>query len=176
MALEIERKYKVNVEKFYEYLSTTKCKPSSQDISQFYILDWRGYTLRFREARKHPESTTEDTVYSITYKGPSRAGGLVRTEIEIYPAAVLGRVLKSICEACKFKSIVKTRTVVMDTYSKVHFPIEVDQFYGDNVGLWLAEIEQPNMDQPAWTKEQLPEWLGDEVTGQPQYYNSMLAN
>ena len=47
---------------------------------------------------------------------------------------------------------------------------EVDEFYGDNEGLVLAEVELSSEDE-AYEK---PEWLGEEVTGDIRYYNSML--
>lgn len=47
---------------------------------------------------------------------------------------------------------------------------EVDEFYGENDGLTVAEVElsseEENFDKPSW--------LGEEVTGQVKYYNSML--
>ena len=47
---------------------------------------------------------------------------------------------------------------------------EVDIFHGKNAGLIIAEIELS-----AETEEfEKPEWLGEEVTGKPQYYNSNL--
>jgi adenylate cyclase len=48
---------------------------------------------------------------------------------------------------------------------------EVDEFQGLNAGLQLAEIELKSPDQ-SFPK---PDWLGEEVSGQPQYYNSNLA-
>ena len=43
-------------------------------------------------------------------------------------------------------------------------------FYGDNDGLTVAEVELSSEDE-AFVK---PEWLGEEVTGDVKYYNSML--
>jgi adenylate cyclase len=48
---------------------------------------------------------------------------------------------------------------------------EVDVFAGENAGLVVAEIELGHEHQTV----ELPPWLGPEVTGQPQYYNSALA-
>ncbi|WP_051522783.1 CYTH domain-containing protein [Porphyromonas cangingivalis] len=48
---------------------------------------------------------------------------------------------------------------------------EVDVFEGDNEGLVLAEVELP--DETADVS--IPEWIGEEVTGSPEYYNSYLA-
>jgi adenylate cyclase len=46
----------------------------------------------------------------------------------------------------------------------------VDEFYGENEGLTLAEIELAGEDD----KFDKPSWLGEEVTGDARYYNSML--
>jgi adenylate cyclase len=47
---------------------------------------------------------------------------------------------------------------------------EVDEFYGENQGLIVAEIELQNENESF----EKPEWLGEEVTGDVKYYNSML--
>ena len=47
---------------------------------------------------------------------------------------------------------------------------EVDEFYGENEGLVVAEIELSSEGE-AFIR---PEWLGMEVTGETKYYNSML--
>jgi len=47
---------------------------------------------------------------------------------------------------------------------------EVDEFYGENKGLIIAEVELDAEDEE-FIK---PKWLGEEVTGQVRYYNSML--
>jgi adenylate cyclase len=47
---------------------------------------------------------------------------------------------------------------------------EIDEFLGDNAGLIVAEVELKSEDQ-AFDK---PIWLGDEVTGDPRYYNANL--
>ena len=48
---------------------------------------------------------------------------------------------------------------------------EVDEFLGDNQGLTIAEIEVPAED----TVFDIPEWVGEEVTGDKCYYNSNLC-
>lgn len=48
---------------------------------------------------------------------------------------------------------------------------EVDEFLGDNAGLVVAEIELESEDQQI----DLPEWVGEEVSGDPRYYNSNLT-
>ncbi len=47
---------------------------------------------------------------------------------------------------------------------------EVDEFYGENEGLTVAEVELSAEDE----NFNKPSWLGEEVTGQVKYYNSML--
>ena len=48
---------------------------------------------------------------------------------------------------------------------------EVDEFLGENLGLVVAEVELEREDQPF----EKPQWVGDEVTHDPRYYNSNLA-
>ena len=48
---------------------------------------------------------------------------------------------------------------------------EIDEFFGDNAGLIVAEIELKNADEPF----DRPAWLGQEVSDDPRYYNSNLS-
>jgi adenylate cyclase len=48
---------------------------------------------------------------------------------------------------------------------------EVDVFEGENAGLVVAEVELPASDTPV----ELPGWIGEEVTGDPRYYNANLV-
>ena len=68
---------------------------------------------------------------------------------------------------CKPGSIDKTRWIVP---AGERF-FEVDEFHGENEGLVMAEIELKSQDE-AFGR---PSWLGDEVTGDPRYYNGYLA-
>lgn len=47
---------------------------------------------------------------------------------------------------------------------------EVDEFYFQNEGLTVAEVELNDINEPF----PRPEWLGEEVTGDKRYYNSQL--
>ena len=47
---------------------------------------------------------------------------------------------------------------------------EVDEFYGENEGLIVAEVELESEDE-AFVK---PDFIGEEVTGDIRYYNSQL--
>ena len=68
---------------------------------------------------------------------------------------------------CKPGSIDKTRWIV----PAEERCFEVDEFHGDNEGLVMAEIELGSPDE-AFAR---PSWLGEEVTGDPRYYNGYLA-
>ncbi len=48
---------------------------------------------------------------------------------------------------------------------------EVDEFFGDNEGLVIAEIELESEDQ----RFEKPEWIGEEVSGERRYYNANLV-
>jgi adenylate cyclase len=48
---------------------------------------------------------------------------------------------------------------------------EVDEFAGANQGLILAEVELTDESQQI----ELPNWIGEEVSGNPKYYNSYLV-
>lgn len=68
---------------------------------------------------------------------------------------------------CEAGVIDKTRFLVdvgMHTY-------EVDEFYGDNEGLTMAEIELHDENEVF----EKPAWLGEELTGDPEYFNSALS-
>lgn len=47
----------------------------------------------------------------------------------------------------------------------------VDEFYGENDGLVMAEVELEREDQPV----ELPPWVGKEVSHDPRYQNSSLS-
>jgi CYTH domain-containing protein len=47
---------------------------------------------------------------------------------------------------------------------------EIDEFHGENEGLILAEVELEGEHQ----KIDIPSWIGEEVTGDPRYFNSNL--
>jgi adenylate cyclase len=99
----------------------------------------------------------------ITIKGIGSASGASRYEWEKeIPVEEVQELLK-ICEP---GVIDKTRYLV-----KVgEHTFEVDEFYGDNEGLTVAEVELSS-EEENFVK---PEWLGEEVTGDVKYYNSML--
>lgn len=100
----------------------------------------------------------------LTIKGNSSANGLTRfeweKEIDIAEA-------KELIKLCEPGVIDKTRYLI--PVGKHVF--EVDEFFGENKGLIVAEIELGSEDE----KYEKPEWLGEEVTGDERYYNASLV-
>lgn len=84
---------------------------------------------------------------------------------ELSPACTKESADEDFCEASAFFSA-KQKSSSADS----HKYFEVDEFYGDNKGLVVAEIELEKPDEPF----DRPAWLGEEVTGDRRYYNSHL--
>ena len=99
----------------------------------------------------------------LTIKGRSCADGLSRYEWE---KEIPVEEARELMELCGPGVVDKTRYLVP---FEGHV-FEVDEFYGSNQGLVLAEIELAD-EQETFRK---PSWLGEEVTGDIRYYNSML--
>ena len=100
----------------------------------------------------------------ITIKGVSNLSGMSRYEWEKEIPLQEARELLALCEP---GVIDKTRYLVQ--VGKYTF--EVDEFYGENEGLVIAEIELSSEEDLF----DIPLWLGKEVTGDMRYYNSKLA-
>lgn len=149
MAQEIERKFLV-VDDSYRRLAFAKSR-----IKQGYICSERGRTVRVR---------IRDGKGFLTIKGASNNAGLSRYEWEKEIPENEAEELMRLCENGIF--IDKARYLVK---SGKH-TFEVDEFYGKNEGLVVAEVELSTEDEPY---EKLP-FLGEEVTGQVKYYNSFL--
>lgn len=99
----------------------------------------------------------------ITIKGIGSASGASRYEWEKeIPVAEV----KELLQICEPGAIDKTRYLV----DAGKHTFEVDEFYGENQGLIVAEVELSAEDESF----EKPEWLGEEVTGDTRYYNSML--
>ena len=151
MSLEIERKFLVRGE--YKHLAS-----GSVHIAQGYLSSASGRTVRVR--------VRGDRGY-LTVKGPSKDGGLSRFEWETEIPAAVARALLELCEP---GAIDKTRWLIPAGDGRHTW--EVDEFHADNEGLTVAEIELASSDD---TFER-PGWLGEEVTGDRRYYNSMLTH
>ena len=150
MGTEIERKFLVKGE-FRPYVV------KAMRITQAYISSVAERTVRIRIC---------DQKAYLTVKGKSNKAGMSRLEwekeIDIEDA-------KDLLRICEEGVIDKTRYVVPESCG---LKFEVDEFYGENEGLLVAEIELPSEDLPF----DKPIWLGDEVTGDFRYFNSNLKN
>ena len=147
MGQEIERKFLVEG----EYKSQAY---AHSRIVQGYICSTRGRTVRVR---------IRGTKGYLTIKGASDATGLSRYEWEKEIPLDEAQELMKLCEP---GVIDKARYLVQ---SGKHV-FEVDEFYGDNEGLVIAEVELASEDE---TFEK-PDFIGQEVTGDIRYYNSQL--
>ena len=147
MAQEIEKKFLVAG----EFKESAK---KATRITQGYLSSVPERTVRVR--------VKGDKGY-ITVKGIGNDSGASRFEWEKEIPVEDVRDLLKICEP---GVIDKTRYLVdCDGHT-----FEVDEFYGDNEGLVVAEVELSDENE-AFTR---PSWLGEEVTGDEKYYNSML--
>ena len=147
MAQEIEKKFLVAG----EFKESAK---KATRITQGYLSSVPERTVRGRGKG--------DKGY-ITVKGIGNDSGASRFEWEKEIPVEDVRDLLKICEP---GVIDKTRYLVdCDGHT-----FEVDEFYGDNEGLVVAEVELSDENE-AFTR---PSWLGEEVTGDKKYYNSML--
>jgi CYTH domain-containing protein len=147
--LEIERKFLVKGDD-YKRQAYSKSR-----IRQGYICSGHGRTVRVR--------LRDDRGY-LTIKGPSNENGISRYEFEKEITFAEAVQLMRLCEPGQ---IDKTRYLVK---SGSH-TFEVDEFYGDNEGLVMAEVELQSEDEPF----EKPDFIGQEVTGDRRYYNAHLV-
>lgn len=148
MGKEIERKFLVKGDFKPEIIKETR-------ITQGYLSSVPERTVRVR---------IKGDKGFLTIKGIGNKSGASRFEWE---KEITIEDARSLLEICEPGIIDKTRYIVPE---KSGLKFEVDEFYRDNDGLTVAEIELPSEDYE-FTK---PEWLGEEVTGDVRYYNSML--
>lgn len=148
MAQEIERKFLVQSRDYIDEAS------KKIRITQGYLSSVPERTVRVR---------IKGSKGFITVKGIGSESGASRFEWEMEIPVKDVEDLLRICEA---GVIDKVRYEVA---SGAH-TFEVDEFHGENEGLVVAEVELDSESQD-FVK---PSWLGNEVTGDPRYYNSML--
>ena len=149
MAIEIERKFIVTDDS-YKAMAF-----QSDRIAQGYICREGGNSARVR--------VRGDKGY-ITIKGPSLDGGLSRFEWEKEISATEALELLRLCHdgiIDKIRHLVKWGEHVF----------EVDEFFGDNEGLVVAEVELDDANEDF----EKPGFIGQEVTGDKRYYNSRLT-
>jgi adenylate cyclase len=149
VAQEIERKFRVRDDGWRAGAQ------SSRALRQGYLcLDpERSVRVRLAGARG-----------TLTLKGASRGATRLEYEYEI-PAAEAREILERLCLR---PLIEKTRHLVPCAGRTW----EVDEFGGENAGLVLAELELASEDE----EPELPEWVGEEVTGDPRFYNVSLVS
>lgn len=147
MHTEIERKFLVVGE--FKHLAHNRTH-----IEQGYFATEPGKTVRVR--------IRDDKAY-LTIKGPSDKGGLERYEFETEVPLEDGHQLMKLCMP---GSVQKDRWLVKNG----KHTIEVDEFFGDNEGLIMAEIELDSPDEPY----EKPDFLGREVTGDKRFYNKYM--
>ena len=147
MATETERKFLVKGE--FRHLAVKQT-----DILQRYLSVDPDKTIRLR---------ISDNNAFLTIKGRSAGKSISRSEWE-FPLAL--KDATEIMKLCIPGEIVKTRYLV--PYEGHNF--EVDVFHERNDGLVIAELELSSEDEVF----KIPEWLGEEVTGRPEYYNANM--
>ena len=146
---EIERKFLVTSDAFRAQATT------SYEIMQGYLCKEPGKTIRVR---------IRDTRAFLTIKSSRLREGLAKFEWEREIDLADARELMQICLP---GAISKTRYIIPTSNERKW---EVDVFHGRLDGLVLAEIELGD-EHEAFER---PDWLGEEVTGQPQYYNANM--
>lgn len=147
MPIEIEKKF------LLKYLpEELLLSPSS--LSQGYITKKKEKVVRVR--------ISDDSAF-LTVKGPSK--NAVRKEFEYRVPVEDAREMLELF--CKNSLIIKKRYFI--EYNG--FEWVIDKFSGPNEGLVVAEIELEYEEQLF----DLPDWIGEEVTGDARYYNSNLV-
>ena len=147
VAEEIERKFLVSGEAWRETAEGTRYR-------QGFLSTEPERTVRVRVAGPRG---------SITVKGKNVGARRAEFEYEI-PVADAERMLDTLCQRPLIEKVRYTLAAGPHTW-------EIDVFEGSNAGLVVAEIELSSEDE-AFEK---PEWIGDEVTDDPRYFNSNLV-
>ena len=148
MAKEIERKFLIDLKKWGEVE-----KPPGHHYRQGYLLTDPQKTIRVR---------LTDAGAFLTIKGISVGATRLEYEYEI-PAADAKELLDnfSISELSKIRYEIEYKNKLW----------EVDEFLGDNAGLFVAEIELTDENEIF----ERPDWVTKEVTGEEKYYNANLT-
>jgi adenylate cyclase len=149
MAHEIELKFLVKGN-FKPFVA------EKSEIIQAYLSTDPNRTVRIR---------IRDEKGYINIKGAAKVSGIMRFEWE---QEIPLEDAKELMELRKTGLVEKTRYIIP---AKNGLEFEVDEFHGDNEDLLMAEIELPSTD----TAFEKPEWLGEEVTGNPAFYSSELS-
>jgi CYTH domain-containing protein len=146
MGTEIERKFLLRDESW-------RAGASGTFFRQGYLNSSKERTVRIR--------TAGDKAF-LTVKGP--AVGATRAEFE-YPIPLdeCNAMLDTLAE----KTLIEKKRYKIKCGDLTW---EIDEFFGDNKGLIVAEVELQSEGQ----RIDKPSWVGDEVSGDPRYFNSNL--
>ena len=149
MPVEIERKFLVNTIPFQQIHRSKKVK-------QGYMVHDEHQVVRVRSM---------DNDHFLTIKSNSK--GLSRLEFEYQiPKEDAMDMFEHLCGS---GIIEKTRHYI----ETPNHTWEIDEFHGRNQGLVVAEIELESEDE----QFDIPEWIGEEVSDDPRYYNmNLVAN
>ncbi len=147
MGTEIERKFLVKNDGWRA--SAT----ARSDLRQGYLATENGNTIRIR---------TDGVQAWLTIKGPAKGASRAEFEYEVPTSDAL-----ALLELCADRVVEKARSRV-PVGSHVW---EVDEFYGRNAGLVVAEVELGEESESV----SLPDWLGREVTGDRRFDNASLS-
>lgn len=100
----------------------------------------------------------------LTVKTPLEENSIKRNEWEYEIPVSDAEEMLLLCE----ESIIDKMRYLIRVNEHV---FEVDEFYGENEGLFIAEVELEDENEVF----EKPDWLGEEVTGNVRYYNSFLS-
>ncbi|MBD0851330.1 CYTH domain-containing protein [Maribacter arenosus] len=147
--VEIERKFLVKGDTYRKEAS------SKTRIVQGFLNTHPNRTVRVR---------VKGDLGFITVKGISNGSGTSRFEWEKEIDLNEAEALLQLCE----ETVIKKNRYEIPLGNYI---FEVDEFLGANEGLVIAEIELQDEKEVF----ERPEWLGEEVTGDLKYYNSILS-
>lgn len=146
MGKEIERKFLV--------VDGSWRQAKKQHYRQGYLSSVKERIVRVR---------TIDDVGYLTVKGLTV--GLTRSEYEYaIPAQQATEMLDDLCE----KPLIEKYRYTIEQHAVIW---EIDEFFGENAGLIVAEVELQHEDQVLVA---MPAWISTEVTHDPRYFNSNL--
>jgi len=144
------------------------------EIERKFLLaseNWRDEVVRSSRIRQGYLGKIDKASVRIRVQGEkaninvkSATLGMSRAEYEY--EIPLNEAQEMLDQLCARPQVDKTRYIV----EKGNHIWEIDEFYGENEGLIVAEVELGSEDE-VYEK---PEWLGAEVTEDPRYYNVNL--
>ncbi len=149
MSIEIERKFLVKNDEWRKHVS------EDQHITQGYI--------KAQEATVRIRCYRDDNTAVITVKG--KREGISRLEYEY--SIPYSDALEMQERLCQKRLVEKTRHIIF--YHGLKW--ELDEFHGDNEGLFVAELELTSEEQDY----DLPNWVGEDVSYESKYRNSRLC-